>query len=886
MTAVRRLVGTALCAVCALALGATAVGAQWEVTLEGDGTFRLSYDGAPIARSGYVSWGPQWKWTSTDLRLAAQSGELRRYAGRIAAGQALPADVELEVDAQVTSGNQLTYTVTTAAPVPLEGIIGFCVSINFSAAAGAFGYRPSLTYDYPDGRRHTFEMPAQPAAEVIEPDVEGLRFAPKTGFAWHLPGGQAVTVRFDRPIQTSLQRDMEMRLWYASGSLAAGRQSLALTFTFPEGTRLAQSVRERMGPAQPEGWLSGALQWDKSPVDLSFLNDKPAGRHGFLQVRDDEFAFEDGTPARFWGGNLAAYALFSDKSLMEQQAERIARLGFNLMRIHHHDSTAWVSPTVIDRNQPHSQALDAQGMDRLDYLIHCLKRQGVYVFLDLHVGRQFRPGDAVPGFADLDHENRGAGEAKGFCYYNSRIEQLMQDFSNRYLSHANPYTGLAYKDDPAVVAVLLTNENDLTSHFGNAMLGDKGNPFHNALFEQRVQQYCDQTGLPYERTRRTWEPGPSKRYLNYEEARWFSSMAQHLRAIGLRVPVTGTQSWATMGMWDLPALAEMDFMSVNSYGDEEPYALGVNPRYGSNFVIRTVAAQVADRPLAITEWHTPWPIPWRAVSPLYVASVGCLQGWDAPMLYNYSQDGFGQPSRPATWTTYYEPAVMGAMPAAALAFRRGYFRPAELTVAIKLSPEQVYDQALSDENMLALRTLAEQHRVTIELEEEEPGEIRADQVVTDPAASFLPAGAESVLSDTGEVGRDWRAGVQTFNSPCIQGAQGFIGRVALRDVEMEVATPFGVLVAASLDGLPLERSARILITAIGRAEAPAGQLPFRSEPIVAKLRIRNLNAGMRLVPLGPGGEALSSLAPPRTGTVYEVALSAEGRTHWYLLAAP
>jgi hypothetical protein len=102
---------------------------------------------------------------------------------------------------------------------------------------------------------------------------------------------------------------------------------------------------------------------------------------------------------------------------------------------------------------------------------------------------------------------------------------------------------------------------------------------------------------------------PSKRYLNYEEARWFSSMAQHLRAIGLRVPVTGTQSWATMGMWDLPALAEMDFMSVNSYGLEEPYALGVNPRYGSNFVIRTVAAQVADRPLAITEWHTPWPIP-------------------------------------------------------------------------------------------------------------------------------------------------------------------------------------------------------------------------------------------------------------------------------------
>ena len=72
-------------------------------------------------------------------------------------------------------------------------------------------------------------------------------------------------------------------------------------------------------------------------------------------------------------------------------------------------------------------------------------------------------------------DGQGA-EAKGYCYFNDRVEALMQDFNEKYLSHVNRYTGLAYKDDPAVMGLLVTNENDLTCHFGNLMLGDKNNP--------------------------------------------------------------------------------------------------------------------------------------------------------------------------------------------------------------------------------------------------------------------------------------------------------------------------------------------------------------------------------------------------------------------------
>lgn len=42
---------------------------------------------------------------------------------------------------------------------------------------------------------------------------------------------------------------------------------------------------------------------DTMPVDVSFVfaDEKPAGKHGFLKVDGEDFRFEDGTLARFWG---------------------------------------------------------------------------------------------------------------------------------------------------------------------------------------------------------------------------------------------------------------------------------------------------------------------------------------------------------------------------------------------------------------------------------------------------------------------------------------------------------------------------------------------------------------------------------------------------------
>ena len=165
----------------------------------------------------------------------------------------------------------------------------------------------------------------------------------------------------------------------------------------------------------------------------------------------------------------------------------MAQLGYNLMRIHHHDSD-WVYPNIFGRKADSTRQLDTQSLDDLDWLIKCLEDEGIYVWLDMHVGRIIQPADGLSEGAAEIVKNKGS--IKAFCYYNSQLQELMKEFQHNYLNHSNRYTKRRYKDDPAVIGVLITNENDLTNHGGNAMLPDNKNPYHSALWTKGYQAFA------------------------------------------------------------------------------------------------------------------------------------------------------------------------------------------------------------------------------------------------------------------------------------------------------------------------------------------------------------------------------------------------------------
>jgi len=652
-------------------------------------------------------------------------------------------------------------------------------------------------------------------------------------------------------------------------------------------------------------WLARTLEWDHWPVDVSWLNDgeRPAGRHGKLAVRDGQLVFQDGTVARFWGANVAARALFqASRPAVALQARRMAALGYNLVRIHHHDSD-WVRPNVFQPG-PTTQSLDPAALEDIDWWIKCLRDEGIYVWLDLQVGRRFRAGDGVPGFDELAREG---GDGRGFDYVDARLEQLMQRFADQYLGHRNAFTGLAPKDDPAVVAVLLTNEDDLTTHFGGRLLPAAHNPVHQGMFEGLATAFARAARLPLPASLRLWEPGPGKIVSNELEARFFRRAMDHLRAGAVTIPIAATSYWGDEDLAALPSLTTGDLMDVHSYG--EPDALSANPRRAANFIDWIGAARVAGKPLAISEWNVEFPKRDRFTAPLYVASLADLQGWDAPMLFDYAGQALVPPTTIPTFSAGLDPALMALMPAAAVMFRRHDVSPALRTYRFAPSREALYYGRLSPASSVTLRTLMEQSRLEIALPDlpelswdgEAPRASSGEIVVTDPDHDYLPARQHQVRSDTGELTRDWDGGIQTIDTARSQAATGRIGGrlVRLRDVDLRIETPEAAVALTSLDGQPLAVSRRILLTVVARAAGNAGGKPsslFLAEPVTGTVSLRSSQPALTLTPLspraypasdGPTGDARLGQAVPLGASAgrYVFSLPRGVPTHWFSIEA-
>ncbi len=851
--------------VAAVFLSAPVFGADWEMRVTDNAAVEISHLQVPIVKADYCFWGAKWSYAGAKAQMGEPQGSDRAFSGNVSA-------LGLKFDGTVRSlaPNKVRYIWNIEAGRDLEEIVGGGLEFRL------VGDSPSL-----DGSA---------AAATLLADNKGWR--------WEVSERGPIVVEFDKPcasVYFERGSNNQIRAMFVGQNLSKGSHTVSMTVTLPAGGILLKTLAERYGPVETSRWYSGALLHDKSPVDLSFLNHKPAGKFGFVKAKGDKLVFENGQEVRFWGGNIAAYAIFADKEHIRAQAKRIAQLGYNLMRIHHHDSMGWVGRTVIDKNRADSQHLDAEVMDRLDYWIKCLRDEGVYVWLDLHVGRLFREGDRIgDGFAEMQRKSKrgGGAEGKGYCYFNGRIEQLMKDFNVRYMNHVNKYTSLAYKDDPAIMGLLITNENDITSHFGNLMLADKNNPWHNRVFEGRVRAFSQRHGFKFDQTVRTWEPGPGKLFLADAEYQWNRRMLAALDQAGVKVPVSTTQMWGGMSLYGLPPLTVGGIIDVHSYGSAE--ALSANPRFKDNYVSYLASGQAYGKPVSITEWNVPFPKVDRFTAPLYVASISALQGWDAPMIYNYSQRAFGKPSRQGTWSTFSDVAITGMMPAAALLYRQGHLADAAKNYCIMLGKQELYMKSSHPKNMASLRTLVEQSKITIglpdtkELDWDKQTKVRgATTVITDTDRDFISAGRNFVRSDTGELTRNWVKGYQIIDTDKTQAVHGWVGGESLRlkHTSFDITTPKAAVAVSSLDGEAIGKSRKILISAVARAvPSPGGRMPMLSEPVKGRIHVAGMR-GLKLVPLAGDGSRLRALNAEYADGNYVIELPVQSGTHWFMLAA-
>ncbi len=200
--------------------------------------------------------------------------------------------------------------------------------------------------------------------------------------------------------------------------------------------------------------------------NVSAWLERPAGAHGFVRVAPRKplaRLVTDAGPIRFWATNLCFEACFPSREEAEALAARLAGLGINCVRMHHMDARSIWGKDLL--------TIDPQKLDRLDYLIHQLKRHGIYTNINLHVSRWLGDKEGFP------HREKRPKYDKGVGNFEPRMIQAQKKYARDLLTHVNPYTKTAYTDEPAVAFVEISNEDALFAVWGWGQLDGLPDPY-------------------------------------------------------------------------------------------------------------------------------------------------------------------------------------------------------------------------------------------------------------------------------------------------------------------------------------------------------------------------------------------------------------------------
>lgn len=227
------------------------------------------------------------------------------------------------------------------------------------------------------------------------------------------------------------------------------------------------------------------IPWDDASegtvTNVSHLNRGPAGSGGFIVARDGHFVESaTGLRVRFLATNLSAEEAFPHREDAEKIAARMAKLGINLVRMHHlqnawrdDDGTIWLP------GRPHYD-VDPDQLDKLDYLIAALKKHGIYTNMNLSTTRDYIPELGFPESVN----DIGFSYEKKIDKVNQRMIELQKDYAAKVLDRVNPHTGLSYREDPALAFIEINNENSLVGWPGETPgdgLDNLPEPFHSEV---------------------------------------------------------------------------------------------------------------------------------------------------------------------------------------------------------------------------------------------------------------------------------------------------------------------------------------------------------------------------------------------------------------------
>jgi hypothetical protein len=754
----------------------------------------------------------------------AGSGSRRDYSGVFAVPGSDGEQASYRQTVAVRDGQSadLSYRTRFLAPDGATELSRFQISVRLSAA------------DFRGGKLYIAGQPS-PIVLPDDPVTGSLTSSLATGFSIDLPAGTGtLTVASNAEVTLRVQdnrywggEDYEVNfVLHGSGNISDGVE-IPANLTVSVTPQLRVLLEPELAITNTSGWIKRNQAANKpisadSALDVSRLLDPPAGKYGTLRVVGDRFEFADrpGTPIRFFGTNVSFSACCPDNTNAARIAKKLARHGFNLVRFTHMDSPN-NERQIIDYAQGSSRELNADNLRHFDYFFKQLKKRGIYAYIDLFVSRRARAGDGIENWQQINQTSQGM---KGYALFDPTMIALQKEYARKLLTHVNPYTNLAYKDDPAFVLTEIINESNL---FRDKITVE---PYATA-FEQMWRDWLSGEGL----SSGTPKTGSDyKRFIADTTTAYYRDMVAFLRnEVGVTIPIAGTN--LNYGAPALVSDARMDFTDSHFYWDHPAAADGTilnqamvragpfdaDPD-GKTELPRPGYIQVCDRPFVLSEGGAIWPNRYRAEIAPWLTATASVQGWSAVTFHNFVNSHLPPKKldHPFNWAN--DPVRYALFPALATMFHQGHLRPSPIRAIVRV-PNPYAQPVGGHVYGIETRTAMPKYRMMTWLEGvwgiPEP-EIGAEDVVLGPGQSAIGPGETSAADPDDQLEHDWDHGIVLIKSEMTQGAIGFIGgkSLDLGDVIVDVDNPFAVVLVTSLDERPLRRSRHMLITTVAQAE--------------------------------------------------------------------
>ncbi len=600
-----------------------------------------------------------------------------------------------------------------------------------------------------------------------------------------------------------------------------------------------------------------------SALDFSFLADAPAGKYGYIKpTAEGTLTFENapGKRIRLYGPNLCFTASYLTKEAADQLADYFVYCGYNTVRIHHHD-TLLLDPKAAD-----TVTLSAEQLDKLDYLFYKMKEKGLYITTDLFTNRVFKPGDNIPECDFYDQR-----QMKMLIPVSRAAMASWKEFARRWMTHKNPYTGLAWGEDPALYCLNLINEETLSNNWSRT-------PSSVKLYEAAFRKYCDEKKLPRSEAS-NGNPVFNRFIFELQDA----VLAEQIRFVKDELKMK-TMVTSLNYISDIPLTLmrkRFDVVDNHSYFDHPgfpvkpwtaPYSYKQASAIGRMAVVPRglMPSRLPGKPFLVTEFNYCNPNIYRAEGGPLIGGYAALQDWDAlyRFAWTHSSASIYNVGGAYGFDAANDPMAQLSDRIAIAMFRRGDVEAAKVTYSYTV-PDNCFEQNLTGGFPNSFTNLGlitgigslpqDDKNVPKNVIELSPADSVKPELLKDKKIAALWEKANSgkiAESVTGQLRLDGNANSFTVTTPRTESITLKSGSLAAGTLRVRDASGFQTVAAISLDDKAIAESGSVLV--IQLTNLSNSGLVFGNE---AKKLVTKTGALPLLVYKGTATVELSSASP-------------------------